>query len=155
MKGLLAAAVLAAGLSGPAGAQDDEAAMIAGSYLLHQSDGYFRILTFDADGQVSQVSDQERLLGFSAGQGAWSARGDGQAAAQVVDFAYDRDSGAPSGPNLIVYTLAFGDAADGKYQSVAGSYAGKDWGAQVDPFDAGAPMREFGIDFTGRRIPAP
>jgi hypothetical protein len=157
MKGLLASAVLAAAaMGGFARAAEDEAAKIAGSYLLHQSDGYFRILAFDSDGKVSQVSDQQQLYGFTAGQGTWSSGGGGMAAAHIIDFAFDRESGEAAGPSLIVYTLTFGEAVDGRYQTVTGSYAGKDFGAQVDPLDPSAkPVREFGIDFNGRRIPAP
>lgn len=52
-------------------AAEQRANTIEGAYLLVENDGYQRILSFDRSGNVSQVSDQQPLIGFTSGQGTW------------------------------------------------------------------------------------
>ena len=52
-------------------ATDRVAIAVEGAYLLIQDDKYQRVLLLDRGGTVSQVSEQEPLIGFTSGQGAW------------------------------------------------------------------------------------
>lgn len=138
-----------------AGATDRLAIAVEGSYLLLQDDNYQRILTFDRGGNVSQVSDQQPLLGFTVGQGAWEQTGPDSVTAKVVDFAYDPKDGHLIGPSVIVYSLTFGDQASGAYQTVTGSYAGEQYAEGQNPLDpTDPPISTFGIEFKGQRITA-
>ena len=67
--------VLAIALAAPAGATDRAAIAFEGAYLLLQDDGFQRVLSLDRSGNVSQVSDQQSVIGFSEGRGTWQQVG--------------------------------------------------------------------------------
>jgi len=136
-------------------AADDLAIAIEGSYLLIQDDEYQRVLAFDRGGTVSQVSEQQPLLGFTSGEGAWEQTGPDTVIARVVDFNFSLDDGKPTGTSLIVYTLTLSELVSGKYQQVTGTFAGKNFAVGQNPLNpAEPPAREFGMGFTGQRITA-
>jgi len=131
----------------------DEAGAFEGAYLLVQHDGYQRIVTLEPGGTVSQVSDQQPLLGFTSGHGAWRSTGRDKVQARVIDFSYELEENAPVGPSLIVYDLAFSDLVSGKYQTVTGQFAGAQYATGQNPLNpTEAPVRTFGIPFKGQRI---
>ncbi len=145
--------LLTAALATPAGANDRVAIAFEGAYLLLQDDGFQRILSLDRGGIVSQVSDQQTLIGFSEGRGTWKQVGPDSIRARVIDFAFDPKDGTRAGPSVIDYELTFSDLRAGAYQTVTGSYAGKQYGTGVNPLDATeAPVRTYGVDFKGQRI---
>jgi hypothetical protein len=136
-------------------AADPFATAIEGPYLLIQDDKFQRVLSFDSGGTVSQVSDQQSLLGFTTGQGAWRKIGADRAAARLIDFSYGIEGGNRIGPSVIVYDLTFSELKSGEYQKISGSVSGKVYPAGQDPLDpTTAPIRTFGIGFKGRRVTA-
>jgi hypothetical protein len=138
-----------------AAAADPFAMAIEGPYLLIQDDKYERVLSFDSGGTVAQVSDQQALIGFTGGQGAWAQAGADHATARVIDFSYAQDGGKPIGPSVTVYDLKFSDLAGGKYGKVGGSLSGKVYAKGQDPLHPTAPpVRTYSIPFTGERITA-
>jgi hypothetical protein len=144
-------------LAGSGGLAADEMAAdaFAGAYLLVQHDGYQRIVTLGPGGTVSQVSDQESVLGFTGGRGAWQQTGPDKARARVIDFSYELADNARVGPSLIVYDLAFSDLVGGKYQKVSGRFAGKQFTTGQNPLTPSEPpIRTYGIAFQGQRITA-
>jgi hypothetical protein len=136
-----------------AGASDRDALEIEGSYVLYQDDGYQRVLSFDRSGNVVLASDLEGAYGFTSGIGAWEHTGPDSAKARIVDFNYNREAGAPTGPAIADYEFTFGDLVQGKYQTFTGSLSGKQYEVGQDPL---APtkeaIREFGVPFKGKRI---
>ena len=152
---LLVCLMLALVRAGDVAAEDDAALAFAGACLLLQDDKFQRILSLDRAGTITQVSDQEPLIGFTAGLGAWQQTGPDSVRARVIDFSYEVDGGKPSGPALIIYDLTFSDLADGKYQMVSGLYAGEQFAVGQDPLNPSEPpIRSFGIAFKGQRITA-
>jgi hypothetical protein len=152
---VLACLILALVRAGDVVADDSAALAFEGAYLLTQDDNFQRILSLDRSGTISQVSDQEPLLGFTAGLGAWQQTGPESVRARVIDFAYEVDGGKPIGPAMIIYDLAFSDLVAGKYQTVSGIYAGEQFAAGQDPLNPSEPpIRSFGIAFKGQRITA-
>jgi hypothetical protein len=136
-------------------AADPFATAIEGPYLLIQDDKFQRLLSFDSGGTVSQVSDQQSLLGFTTGQGAWRSIGADRASARVIDFSYGIEGGKRIGPSVIIYDLTFSELKSGIYQKVRGTISGKVYPAGQDPLDpTTAPVRTFGIGFTGQRVTA-
>lgn len=134
-------------------AADEQRVAIEGAYLLLQNDGFQRVLSFDRDGNVSQISDQQTLIGFTVGQGAWKQTGANKVTARVIDFAFDLKSGARLGPSLIVYVLKFTDPVSGQFQSVSGSFSGKVFPVGENPLaPSKAPIQSFEIGFMGHRI---
>ena len=134
-------------------AADEQAIAIEGTYLLLQDDKYQRVLSFDRGGNVSQISDQQTLVGFTVGRGAWEQTGPNTVRARVIDFAFDPKSGARLGPSLIVYDLTFANPESGRFQSVRGSYSGKVFAVGENPLEpAKAPIQSFGIGFNGQRV---
>ena len=152
---MLSAVVVATAIASAGMAADPFATAIEGPYLLVQDDNFQRVLSFDSGGTVAQVSDQQALIGFTGGQGAWAQIGADHATARVVDFSYAHDGGKPLGPSVIVYDLTFSDLAGGKYGKVSGSLSGKAYAQGQDPLHPTAPpIRTFHIGFTGERIAA-
>jgi hypothetical protein len=130
--------------------------MASGVYLLTQKDGYLRLLTIDRDGTASQVSPQQTTVGFTAGQGAWGRSGDAEITAQIIDFDFDLHDGKPAGTTLIRYVLTFSGPDRNGFQRVAGAFAGQQYAVGQNPLDPSAkPIRRFGVEFTGQRVPAP
>ncbi len=145
--------ILAVMVAGEARPTDRTAIAIEGAYLLLQTDGFQRILTFDRSGNLSQVSDQQTLIGFSVGQGTWEQTAPGKVRARLIDFSFEIESGKRSGPSLIDYELTFSDPDSGRYGKVSGSYTGKNFDVGQNPLNPSeAPTRPFGIDFEGYRI---
>ena len=131
----------------------DQAA--SGVYLLTQKDGYLRLLTLRQDGTVSQVSPQQTILGFTAGEGAWHRTGETELTARIVDFDFDPRNGKPTGATLIHYVLTFSDLELSGFQKVAGQYSGKQYALGQNPLDPNAKaIRSFGVEFTGQRVRA-
>lgn len=126
---------------------------VSGTYLLTQHDGYLRILTLSGDGAAFQLSPQEKLLGFSTGQGAWSRTGEDSVTARIIDFTFDRSDGKPTGVGDVSYELKFSEMGPSGYRRVIGAYAGKEFAYGQNPL---APqktaVREFGVEFTGERV---
>lgn len=148
------AAILALGAL-DAGASDRDALEIEGSYILFQDDGYQRVLSFDRSGNVVQASDLEAVYGFTSGVGAWEQTGPDAAKARVIDFNYDLETGQPVGPAIVDYELTFGELVQGKYQTVTGSLAGRQYELGQDPLaPTEEPARTFEVSFTGKRITA-
>ena len=145
--------LLALARSGGLAADEMGADAFAGAYLLVQHDGYQRIVTLGSDGIVTQVSDQEPVLGFTGGRGAWQQTGPDKARARVIDFSYELADNARVGPSLIVYDLDFADPVDGKYQKVSGRFAGKQFAVGQNPLTPSEPpIGTYGIAFQGQRI---
>lgn len=152
---VLACLLLALVRTGDVWADEGAAAAFEGAYLLIQDDHYQRIVSLDRAGTISQVSDQELLIGFTGGQGAWRQTGSDSVRARVIDFTYEIEGGKPVGPSVIVYELTFSDLVSGKYQKVSGTLAGEQFAVGQDPLNpAEAPVRTFGIPFKGQRITA-
>ncbi|MGE5146864.1 MAG: hypothetical protein ACM3N5_08950 [Candidatus Eiseniibacteriota bacterium] len=136
-------------------AADPFATAIEGPYLLIQNDNYQRVLSFDSGGAVAQVSDQQALIGFTGGQGAWTQIGADHVTARVIDFSEARDGGKAAGPSLTVYDLKFSGLSGGKYGKVTGSLSGKVYTKGQDPLHPTAPpIRTYSIGFKGERITA-
>lgn len=155
MKTLASAGCLVLLAMAVAGASEQPEAKVEGSYLLFQTDGYQRILSFEPSGNVSQVSDQQMIEGFTVGQGTWVQQEPGRVSAKIVDFTFSLEDGKPIGPSLIVFDLTFSDPVSGIFQNVSGAYRGKQFATGQNPLDPDtAASLEFGIDFTGQRISA-
>ena len=136
-----------------AGATDQSAIAIEGTYFLIQDDGFQRIISLDRGGAVSRVSDQQTVIGFTGGAGAWKEIAPGKAKATVIDFDFDQESGERLGTALTIYELTFGDPNNGRYRKVAGKYTGNQYAVGQNPLDpSGSPVRTFGVAFTGQRI---
>jgi hypothetical protein len=134
-------------------AAEQEPMAIAGTYLLRQDDNYLRILSFDRDGNVAQISDQQTLIGFTEGRGAWKEIEPNKFQAQVIDFAFDPKSGKRIGPSIIVYDLSFTDLESGHFQKISGSYSGKVFPVGENPLAPKKPaIQSFGIGFKGERV---
>lgn len=156
--------VFGAMAGGEAKATDDFAVAVEGAYLLVQEDEFQRILSFERTGNVASVSDQQASYGFTSGQGAWKRTGQSEVTATLVDFSYSIEDGSALGPSLIVYVMTFSDeVAPGpddwdrarKFQTVTGSYSGKQYAFGQNPLAPTEPAtREFGIGFVGQRITA-
>jgi len=152
---VLACLVLALVRTGEVAADDSAASAFEGAYLLIQDDKFQRVLSLDRAGTISQVSDQEPLLQFTAGLGAWRQTGPESVRARVVDFSYEGDGGEPMGSALIIYDLTFSNFAAGKYQKVSGIYAGEQFAPGQNPLNPSEPpIRTFGTAFKGQRITA-
>jgi hypothetical protein len=130
--------------------------MASGVYLLVQKDGYRRLLTLAPDGTASQVGEQQATLGFTTGHGTWGRTGEAEVTAQIIDFDYDLRDGKSTGSTLIRYVLTLSGVRPGGFQHVAGAFSGKQYPPGQSPLDAGTkPVRQFGVEFTGQRVPAP
>jgi hypothetical protein len=150
---LFLGSVVAIAFSVSTHATDRKAIAIEGTYLIKQDDGYQRLLTFDRGGNLSQVSDQQTLLGFTAGRGTWQASGSNGAIARVIDFSFNLKTGARVGPSMIVYELTFSDPALDGFQSVGGSLNGKIFPVGEDPLQPTKdPIQSFKIGLSGRRV---
>jgi len=146
------AAILAVGTIA-AGASDRDALEIEGSYILIYENGYQRVLSFDRSGNVVEASDLESVYGFTSGVGAWEQTGPDSAKARIIDFNYNRESGAPTGPSISEFDFTFGDLVQGKYQTFTGKSSGKQYEVGQDPLaPTKDPLREFGRPFKGKRI---
>lgn len=145
--------VFAIAISVSTHATDRQAIAIEGTYLLKQDDGYQRVLSLDRGGNVSQVSDQQPLLGFTAGRGVWHASRPNGVVARVIDFSFNLKTGARMGPSLIVYELTFSDPELDGFQSVGGSLSGKVFPVGEDPLQPTKdPIQSFKIGLSGRRV---
>jgi hypothetical protein len=134
-------------------AAEQQATAVEGTYLPLQSDKYQRVLSFDRGGNVAQISDQQTLIGFTEGRGAWKQIGPGKIQARVIDFSFDLKSGKRIGPSLIVYDLTFTDLESGHYQKISGSYSGKVFPLGENPLAPEKPaIQSFGIEFKGERV---
>ncbi|MEX3010429.1 hypothetical protein [Hoeflea sp. TYP-13] len=151
MSSALAVALLGAG---PALAADSTT--FEGSYLLVQDNAHKRVLSFAPGGNVSQVSDQEASIGFTAGLGTWTPTGPDTVRAVVINFNHDiKETDGGDGATRVVYDLTFSDLQDGKYRSLAGSYAGESFDEGQNPVAATQqPVHTFAADFIGQRIGA-
>lgn len=70
-----------------------------------------------------------------------------------MNFNFDRESGAPAGAALSVYTLDFAELEADRFQKVSGSFTGQQFGIGQNPLDPTAdPIRIFGQDVSGQRI---
>jgi hypothetical protein len=139
--------------AGSVWAAEQEAMAIEGTYLLRQDDNYLRVLSFDRGGNVAQTSDQQTLIGFTEGLGAWKEIGPDKFQARVIDFSFNPKSGKRIGPSLIIYDLSFTDLESGHYQKVSGSYSGKVFPAGENPIAPKKPaIQSFGIRFKGERV---
>ena len=139
----------------PVGATDRSAIAIEGTYLVVQDNKFQRILSFERGGNVTLVSNQQYLIGFTTGKGAWEEIGRGRVRARIIDFNFKQDSGEPIGSAIIIYELTFTDLKDGLYQSVSGSSTGEQYSANQNPLTTTeSPTRKFGSGFKGRRITA-
>lgn len=134
-------------------ASDSAAISFEGAYLLIQDDGFQRMISLDRGGIVTQISDQEALIGFTNGRGIWKQTGPNTVTARVIDFSYDLKDGKPIGPALATYKLSFSEPSAGKFNKVSGSYAGEQFERGQNPLDPGKkPIRRYGIAFNGERI---
>jgi len=154
MKWLTAAIclVLAADLA-TARADDRMAIAVEGAYLLIQDSGSQRVLSFTRGGIVSELASGQQLRGYTSGLGAWEQTGPNQIVARVIDFNFDRDSGARTGTSLNVYTLTFEGLDQGRFERFSGSFSGQQFALGQNPLKPTEPsVRSFGTTFTGQRI---
>ncbi|MCP4383241.1 MAG: hypothetical protein GY798_17790 [Hyphomicrobiales bacterium] len=136
-------------------ATDREALAVEGTYFLIQDDGFQRVLSFDRGGNISQISDQETLIGFTTSTGAWARTDPEKAVATMISFNYDVYGSDTVGATAIRYEFTFSDMVDGKYQAISGSYAGKTYAEGQNPLrPSEAPVRTFGTAFAGSRVNA-
>lgn len=139
--------------TGSVQAAEQQAMAIEGTYLLLQNDKYQRVLSFERGGNVVQVSDEQALIGFTEGLGAWKKIGPNKIQARVVDFSFDPKSGNRIGPSLIVYNFTFTDLKSGHYQKISGSFSGKVFPLGENPLTPEKPaIQSFGIGFRGERV---
>ena len=96
-------------------ASDQSAIAVEGVYFLNLNNGTKRMLTLDRGGNASHVSNLEAQIGFTSGQGAWQQNGASGARVKIVDFDFDRQSGAPSGAAVTLYELTFSDVGAGRF----------------------------------------
>ena len=145
--------VLATGLT-TARADDRMAIAVEGAYLLAFENDFRRVLSFTRGGTVSEVGSGEQHRSYTSGLGAWEQTGPNQVVARIVDFNFDRDSGAPTGTGLKVYTLTFEGLENGRFEGLSGSFSGQQFAFGQDPLNpTEPPVRSFGRAFTGQRIP--
>lgn len=134
-------------------ADEDTRIPFEGSYLLTQDDGYHRIISIDGGGTASIVSNQQALIGFTTGQGAWEQTSSSTAVARIIDFSLDTKVGTPVGPSMATYQLTFSDKVDGKFTKVRGTYNGQQFAGGDNPLNPSKPaVRSYGIAFQGERI---
>ncbi len=155
MKWLMSAVclVLAAGLS-TAQANDRAAIAVEGAYLLIQDNDFHRVLSFTRGGTVSEVGSGEQHNSYTSGLGTWEQTGPNEVVARIIDFNFDRDSGAPTGSSMNVYTITFEGLEQGRFDRFSGSFSGQQFAFGQNPLDpTEPPVRSFGRDFTGQRIP--
>ncbi|WP_421725999.1 hypothetical protein [Bauldia sp.] len=146
--------VFAMGLT-TAQADDRMAIAVEGAYLLIHDNDFQRVLSFTRGGTVSEVGSGEQHNSYTSGLGSWQQTGPNQVVATIVDFNFDRDSGAPTGTARTVYTLTFEGLEQGKFQRFSGRSSGEQFAFGQNPFDPSEPpIRAFGQGFTGQRIPA-
>jgi hypothetical protein len=121
---------------------------IAGVYVVSREPaaGPSRILTLSADGVVSSIQSTQLSGGaagvqFSDQQGVWRRTGEETVNAEVLNIAYDRDTGAFTGITVATYQLTFLE----ERQRVQGTVTGKIYPVGVDPLHPGsaAPIAEF------------
>ncbi|WP_136660950.1 hypothetical protein [Nitratireductor sp. XY-223] len=141
--------------AGSAQANEGTGAM-EGSYILLQDNAHQRVLSFSPGGSVSQVSDQEALIGFTASLGAWTKTGTGTAKAELISFNFDvKETGGGDGITRTTYELTFSDLKDGAYRSVEGSYSGQTFEKGENPLAPTTdPVHSFATSFTGQRVSA-
>ncbi len=126
-----------------------------GAYLLQQTNKNQRVLTLDADGTASVISQGQAVVGYTTGKGSWEQTGPKEARAVVVDFTYNEYRGAAPGPGVTVYDVTFNGKTDGKFEGLAGSLSGKQFASGENPFTTRQePSRTWGTDFKGERISA-
>ncbi len=119
---------------------------IAGTYLLNEDDGGFRIVTITADGCWFGIHSYQLDNKFSNQQGVWKETGKRKIASRVINFSLLKDG---TGSSLFSYTVEF----DKSYHQVSGELLGKLFPKGVDPLDPVAvPIKTFSNTFTGKRI---
>lgn len=145
--------VLFFGTGPSAQAADKMPTAMEGSYLILQADKYQRVLSLGLSGLASQVSNQQALLGFTAGQGAWHITGKNSASVRIIDFTYTQTDEKPAGPALVTYSLTFSEEGDTGYQKISGELSGKQFAVGQNPLDPEEkPVATFKIPLTGQRI---
>ncbi len=134
-------------------AADKMPTAMEGSYLILQADKYQRVLSLGLAGLASQVSNQQALIGFTAGQGAWHITGKNTASGRIVDFTYSQTDEKPAGPALVTYSLTFSEEGDAGFQKITGEISGKQFSVGQNPLDPEEkPVGTFKIPLTGQRI---
>lgn len=133
---------------------DRLAVAVEGAYLMVQTNDVQRVIAFTEGGTVSIVGSGGQNRGYTSGLGAWEQTGPNQVQARIIDFNFDPDSGAPLGSALVVYTLDFEGLDSGRFQSLSGRFDGTQYGVGQNPLNpTEEPLRTFGRDLTGQRIP--
>jgi len=139
--------------TGSVQAAEQQEMAIEDTYLLLQNDKYQRLLSFDRNGNVVQISDEQSLIGFTEGLGAWNKVGPNKIQARVIDFSFDPKSGKRIGPSLIVYNLTIADLESGHYRKISGSFYGKVFPLGENPLTSEKPaIQSFEIWFKGERV---
>ena len=134
-------------------ASDNTAIAFEGSYLLMEDDGHQRMISLDRGGIITQISDQEALIGFTSGRGVWKQTSPNTVTARVVDFSYDLKDGKPIGPAAVTYELTFSGPSNGKFNQISGSYTVAQFERGQNPLETTKkPIRSYGIAFKGERI---
>jgi hypothetical protein len=136
---------------------DEELARAAeGTYFLIQEDGFQRLLQLNGNGNASQASNQQMVLGFTSGLGTWKRIGHKAITARIIDFDFDLSDGLPSGATRVTYVITFSDVVHGKFQAAKGFLVGETFGPDQNPLDpTERPTFRFRIGFTGQRVPPP
>ena len=148
---------LVASMPGHAGARDDFARRVAGTYLLDEGTEFRRLLTLTIDGNVIGTDSSEPIGEpfFGGQQGVWRRVGAKSIAATVVNFRFLRTESevVQAGSALADYRLSFLNG----FEETIGTITLKVFGAGVDPLDPSATPEEPEItfEFRGRRVPLP
>lgn len=152
------AAGLLASSAAPGSELDDDAfaKAVEGTYILFQKDEFRRALSLFRGGIVSQVSEQERLLGYSSGLGSWIRKGADQIGARVIDFEFDLDDGTPTGVALVDFDITFSQEALTQFQALSGTLTVRAYATGQNPLDPSeAPTRAYNEALTGSRVAVP
>lgn len=151
---LLCVCLLAVSLTGgSAFAEEVSSQAMEGSYLLLEDNGYQRVISLGPGGIARQVSAEQTVVGFTAGQGAWKATGTDSAKVRIVDFTYNTGDGKPIGPSVAVFELRFADQKDGLFQRLSGLLDGAQHATGQNVLSSDVqPLRTYRTRFSGQRI---
>jgi hypothetical protein len=154
---ILVAGALASSAA-PASELDDDAfaKALEGTYILFEKDGFQRVLSFSRGGNVTQVSNQEKSIGYTSGLGTWKRTGADHIRARVIDFEFDLDEGAPTGVAVVDFDITLSKEALAQYQALSGRYSVRSYATGQDPLSPSeAPRRTHNEAFTGSRVAVP
>jgi len=135
---------------------DAFAKALEGTYVLFEKEGFQRLLSFSRGGNVTQVSNQEKSIGYTSGLGSWKRTGADHIRARVIDFEFDLDEGTPTGVALVDFDITLSKEASTQYQALSGTYSVRSYATGQNPLSPSeAPGRTYNEAFTGYRVAIP